>query len=175
MWSTDLCRLIAQGWMWPLDCSFSSSESFYIIFGTLSTAGWALQGNSTVLPALWGLVSWDAIYFFYLQLLESYDYVRISAFTTMKSRFLAVETAEKNWQMSPPKGSGSEDKRKGISAVSKVCFFKLTAWLKNSMVWGPTIDFRILGIRHNTMEFLKREKIAPCFSHLLSLPFFLLS
>lgn len=52
------------------------------------------------------------------QLLESYDYMRISASTTMKRNFLAIETAKKSWQMPPPKGKGSEDKQKGISAVS---------------------------------------------------------
>lgn len=32
-------------------------------------------------------------------LLESYDYVRISAFMTMERRLLVTETGEKSWQM----------------------------------------------------------------------------
>lgn len=76
--------------------------------------------------------------------------------------------------MSPPKGKGSEDKWKGISAVLRAWFLSQVHGLKAAWFWGLTTDYSRLWIRNIIMKLLKRPKIASCFLLLLFLPFFLL-
>lgn len=123
------------------------------------------SGKFCSVASVWWLVLWHTMYFFCPQLPETYDYVRISAFMTMKSKFLAFEAAEKSWEMSPPKGKTSEHKQKLVLAVSRF-LRQLQGW-KTVWFWGPTINFWILRTRNNINKFLKREKkmvLAFCFS-----------
>lgn len=70
--------------------------------------------------------------------------------------------------MSPPKGKGSEDKWKGISAVLRAWFLSQVHDLKAAWFWGLTTDYSRLWIRNIIMKLLKRQK--NCF--LLSPPSF---